>query len=113
MKKDGLTERSTKNGNWMWAEKHALEKIRSSIEFKYAGSVLATYLALCECSSDERSNNFMASAFKISGKSCLSPRTVYDCLKELERIGLINITRGTKNSKVPNAYELLDCNHKE
>jgi hypothetical protein len=102
-------ERSAKDGPWFWANKSALEKIRTRCEDPR--STLGVYLALCEIASDEQSNNFMASAMKIASKSCLSQRTVFDRVKDLEQIGLVEIERGhsSATSRIPNAYILLKC----
>ena len=102
-------ERNSKDGPWMWANKSALEKIRTRCED--AKSTLAVYFALCEIASDEQSNDFMAAMLKIAGKSCLSTRTVFDHLNDLERIGLVEIHRSktSQNYRIPSAYVLLRC----
>jgi hypothetical protein len=102
-------ERSAKDGPWCWANKSALEKIRTRCEDPR--STLAVYLALCEIASDEQSNNFMASMDRIAAKACLSRRTVFDRLNDLERIGLVEIFRSktSQNFRIPSAYVLLKC----
>lgn len=93
----------------MWANKAALEKIRMRCE--NANSCLGVYLALCEIASDERSEDFMISMDKIAGKCCLSRRTVFDRLNDLEFIGLVEIARSktNQNLRIPSAYILLRC----
>jgi len=95
----------------MWATKSALEKIRTRCEDPR--STLGVYLALCEIGSDEQSNDFMASMNRIAAKACLSRRTVFDRLNDLERIGLINIYRSqtSENFRIPSSYELLRCEY--
>ncbi len=102
-------ERTMKDGAWAWVNKAALEKIRTRCED--AKSALAVYLALCEIASDEQSNDFMVSMDKIGGKCCLSRRTVFDRLNDLEFIGLVEIARSktNQNFRIPSAYTLLRC----
>jgi hypothetical protein len=106
-------ERDTKDGPWAWANKSALEKIRTRCEDPR--STLAVYLALCEIASDEHSNNFRCSMNKVGAKCCLSRRTVFDRLNDLEFIGLVEIHRSltNKNNRLPSAYILLRCETNE
>jgi biotin operon repressor len=101
------TERTMKDGAWFWANKSALNKIRSRCED--AKSALAVYLALCEIASDEQSESFMVSMDRISAKCGLSRPTVFFRLNDLEYIGLVEIQRSrtNQNYRIPNAYTLL------
>ena len=104
-----FTERSPKDGAWCWANKSALEKIRTQCEDPR--STLAVYFALCEIASDEQSGYFTASMNRIASKCCLSRRTVFDRLNDLERLYLIRITRSatSENYRIPSSYLLLRC----
>jgi hypothetical protein len=106
---DGSTERATKDGPWCWANKAAIEKIRSNCED--AKSALGVYFALCEIASDEGSNNFRASHDKIAAKCGLSRQWVMRRLNDLEFIGLVEIFRSetSPHFKMPSAYILLRC----
>jgi len=99
----------TRDKPWAWFQKAALNKIRSQCDD--AKSAIAVYLALCEIASDEQSNNFRASMDKIAAKCCLSRRTVFSKLNELEFNGLVEIHRSATNEnfKMPSAYILLRC----
>ena len=93
-----------------WLEKISLEAIRTRCEDPR--STLGVYLALCEIASDEHSDSFPISASKIAAKACLSQRTVFDRIKDLERIGLIEIKHeghASATSRIPNTYTLLKC----
>ena len=102
-------ERDIKDGPWFWTNKSAVEKIRHRCEDPR--STLGVYLALCEIASDEQTNEFLASMDRIAAKACLSRRTVFDRLNDLERIGLVEIFRSktSQNFRVPSAYLLLRC----
>jgi CRP-like cAMP-binding protein len=102
-------ERDTHDGHWAWFNLDACDKIRTRCED--AKSTLAVYLALCEIASDKRSNDFMVSMDGIASKCCLSRRTVFTRLNDLESIGLLEIARSktSENFRIPSAYKLLRC----
>jgi hypothetical protein len=106
-------ERNMKDGPWAWFNKSALEKIRT--RFEDPTSTISVYLALCEISSDEKSNNFRVSMAKIGNKCGLSSRTVIERLKDIEFLGLVEIHRSktNENFRMPSAYILLRCEYAE
>jgi predicted transcriptional regulator len=104
-----VKQRSAKDGPWAWFNKAAIEKIRTRCEDPK--SSLAVYFALVEIASDEQSDDFTVSMQKIASKCCLSRRTVFDRLNDLERIGLIDVyhSKTSEQFRIPSAYKLLRC----
>ena len=102
-------QRSSADGPWCWANKSALNKIRSRCED--SKSILGVYWALCECASDERSDDFTISLDRIGAKCGMTRKTVAKWLYELERIGLIDVLRSktSQHFRIPSAYVLLRC----
>lgn len=86
-----------------WQDKPTLRKIRELAPSP--GSALAVYLALTEIASDKESDTFQTTHHYIGKVSGFSWRTVLERLKDLQRIGVIEVQ--TPRMKAPSTYRLL------
>src|SRR5450759_4220174 len=75
-----------------WQDKRVLRKIRQSFDSQHTvASALAVYNALTEIASDFQSPEFVTTAFHISNRAGLSERTAGERVRDLHRIGAIEV----------------------
>mgnify|MGYP001218773525 FL=1 len=86
-----------------WADKRVLERIRQRAG--EVASALAVYHALTVAASDARAEEFTVSHAYIATLCGFSTRTVQDRLRELEKLGVVQIT--TPPLKAPSTFRLL------
>lgn len=88
---------------WCWQDKATLRKIRENVE-NY-GSALAVYCALTVVASDKESEVFETTHDWLAQLSGFKWRTVLERLKDLHRLGVVEIT--TPKLKRPSTYRLI------
>lgn len=100
--------RTSQDGPFCWQSKEGLRKIRDAFDATGdVSSALMTYVALTEIASDLGIEPFTTTHAWISKMSGYSRRTVQLRLKELEELGLIEIS--TPSLRAPCTYTI--CNH--
>jgi hypothetical protein len=85
-----------------WQDKATLRRIRENCE-NYS-SALAVYVALTVVASDQESDTFQTTHDWLGQLSGFGWRTVLERLKDLQRIGVVQIS--TPKLKIPSTYRL-------
>lgn len=105
----------TPNGQpFVWIPKEAFDRIEQGLERGQAASAILVYVALCRIASNDNSNSFAKPINYISRLASLERRTIERRLPDLERLGLVKITRRMSDGKTcdQSVYEVTTLSRK-
>jgi hypothetical protein len=104
---------ATANGGFAWVQNLALATIKQKVDIGKQMLSRSVYLALSQLDNgqaDQPKGTVTASLSKIASYACCHKRSVPGAVTELERVGVINVTRRRKagqNCAEENEYQLL------
>jgi len=99
--------RDIKDGPWFWGNKAAMRCIRKNVE-EY-GSAQLVFAILCDIASDHQVETFTCAQAYIGERCGIGRSTIGRRLKELESLGLVQITvsKDGNGLKMKSTFTLL------